>query len=125
MIENLDLKRIRVLDKLVQSKNETVADLLEQALVVANMTAEYELETSQEPRNKGPLERMYDSLKSLENRISSSQYAWAEPTSIDITMAGQTSLDNTTWSLSSISNGTDIIDTSTIYIDLSGTNNNK
>ena len=123
MNDNLDLKRIRVLDKLVQSKNETVADLLEQALVVANMTADYELETSQEPRNKGPLEKMFDSLKNLENRVSTGSFSW-DPTISDITMAGQTSFDTTTFTISSLSDA-DIIDTSTIYIDLSGTADNK
>ncbi len=124
MIENLDLNRIRVLDKLVQSKNETVADLLEQALVVANMTAEYELEVSKQPYNKGPLEKMYDSLKSLENRMSDYSWHGTMPVISDITMSGMNNIDMTTYTSSSI-DVTDLLDNSTVYIDLSGTVDNK
>jgi hypothetical protein len=122
MIENLDLNRIRVLDKLIQSKNETVADLLEQALVVANITAEYDLETKQQPYNKGPLEKMYDSLKSLENRMLGR--VWTEPVISDITMSAMNSIDISTYTTAS-ADIADLLNDSTIYIDLSSTADHK
>jgi hypothetical protein len=62
-----DIERLRTLDKMILCKNETVTDLLEQAIVASEIVNESE----EKFLDIGPLELMYTEIKSMRAQIES------------------------------------------------------
>jgi hypothetical protein len=62
-----DIERLRTLDKLIMCRNETVKDLIEQAIVASEIVNESE----ERYLDIGPLELMYTEIKAMRVQIES------------------------------------------------------
>jgi hypothetical protein len=60
-----DIDKLRMLDKLILCNNETVKDLLEQAIVASEIVNE----SDKQYLDMGPLELMYTELKSVRTQV--------------------------------------------------------
>lgn len=112
-----DMERLRLLDRLLECDNETVNDLLDQALTVARMIKP-DAETNS---HVGTLEKLFKQNNYLMDRLASIENSLVDTHGPFPTMASPTdSYDISTVTIADINLDwcTDVVDTSNIVIDL-------